>query len=115
MFIAVMAVYFWANSQNLDLKQTQTFAFSAWIIGHIILALVSRSDKESVLSQGLFANKVIVLWAAAALAFLVMAIYIPALNGGFNLAPIEPIQLGLVGIAVTIIIGSLELRKKITS
>ncbi len=115
LFIAVMAVYFWANSQNLDLKQTQTFAFSAWIIGHIILALVSRSDKEFLISQGLFTNKVIVLWAAAALAFLVMAIYIPALNGGFNLAPIEPTQLGLAGIAVTIIIGSLELRKKLTS
>lgn len=111
LFIAVMSIYFWANSQNLSIKQTQTFAFSAWIIGHIVLAFISRSDKESILSLGIFTNQVITLWAAAALSFLVLAIYLPFLGAGFNLTTIGLTQLATIAFVVTVILGLLEIRK----
>ncbi|MCZ7392179.1 MAG: cation-translocating P-type ATPase, partial [Candidatus Methanoperedens sp.] len=34
LFAAVISVYFYARSQSLSLRETQTFAFSAWIFGH---------------------------------------------------------------------------------
>ena len=80
LFVAVISVYFYAQSQNLNLRETQTYAFSAWIFGHIFLAYISRSDKESIFSLGIFANKIINLWAVAAIIFLILGIYIPLLE-----------------------------------
>jgi Ca2+-transporting ATPase len=111
LFAAVMSVYFYAQSRNLSLRETQTYAFSAWIFGHIFLAYISRSDKESIFSLGIFSNKIINLWAVAAVTFLVLGIYIPFLNDRFNLADIDIIQLILIALVMVFIIGLLEVKK----
>ena len=111
LFAAVITVYFYARSQNLSLRETQTYAFSAWIFGHIFLAYISRSDKESIFSLGIFANKVINLWAVAAIGFLILGIYTPFLNDRFNLAAIDFIQLILIALLMVFIIGLLEVKK----
>lgn len=110
LFVAVMSVYLWARYENLSLPATQTFAFSAWIFGHIVLAFISRSDKEPVLSIGIFRNKVINAWSVSAIVFLLIAIYTP-LNVRFNLAAISPIQLALIAIVTVFIVGTLEAKK----
>ena len=115
LFAAVMLVYFYARSLNLSLRETQTYAFSAWIFGHIFLAYISRSDKESIFSLGIFANKVINLWAVAAIGFLILGIYIPFLNDRFNLAAIDFIRLVLIALVMVLIIGSLEIKKIFSS
>jgi Ca2+-transporting ATPase len=111
LFAAVISVYFYARSQNLSVGETQTFAFSAWIFGHIVLAYISRSDKESIFSLGIFANKVINLWAVAAVIFLVLGIYIPFLNDRFNLVAISFTWLMLTALAMICIVGLLEIKK----
>jgi len=111
LFAGVTAVYFYARGRNLSVTESQTFAFAAWIFGHIILAFISRSDKESVLAQGLFTNKVMNIWAAGAIGFLLAAIYIPGLHERFNLAYIAPAQLVSIAVVMMIIVGLLELRK----
>ncbi|OSS41475.1 Lead, cadmium, zinc and mercury transporting ATPase Copper-translocating P-type ATPase [Desulfurella amilsii] len=111
LFIAVISVYFYARSQNLSLVQSQTFAFSAWIFGHIVLAFISRSDKESIFSLGMFTNKIINLWALTAITFLVLGIYLPFLKERFNLFSISFTQLIFIALIVSLIVGSLELRK----
>ena len=111
LFVAVISVYFYAQSQNLNLRETQTYAFSAWIFGHIFLAYISRSDKESIFSLGIFANKIINLWAVAAISFLILGIYIPFLNDRFNLVAINFIQLILIALVMLFIIGLLEIKK----
>ncbi|MFZ3382447.1 MAG: cation-transporting P-type ATPase, partial [Candidatus Methanoperedens sp.] len=111
LFAAVILVYFYARRLELSLQETQTYAFSAWIFGHIFLAYISRSDKESIFSLGIFANKVINLWAVAAVTFLIIGIYIPFLNDRFNLAAIDFIQLILIALFMAFIIGLLEVKK----
>ena len=111
LFIAVTSVYFYARSQNLSLVQSQTFAFAAWIFGHIVLAFISRSDKKSIFSLGMFANKVINVWAVGAIAVLILGIYFPLLSERFNLTAINIIQLIVIALAVLCIVGFLELRK----
>ncbi len=111
LFIAVTIVYLYARYQNLSMVQSQTFAFAAWIFGHIVLAFVSRSDKESIFSMGMFTNKIINLWAFAAIAFLILGIYFPILNVRLNLAAISITQLISIAVAMIIIVGSLELKK----
>lgn len=111
LFAAVISVYLYARSQNLSLVQSRTFAFAAWIFGHIVLAFISRSDKEPIFSLGMFTNKVMNLWAAAAIAFLILGIYLPFLNERFNLAAINFIQLISIALAMIVIVGFLELKK----
>jgi len=111
LFIAVTSVYFYANSQNLSLIQSQTFAFAAWIFGHIVLAFISRSDKESIFSLGMFGNKVINVWAVGVITVLILGIYFPPLSERFNLTAISFIQLIFIALAMIVIVGFLELRK----
>jgi len=111
LFIAVTSIYFYARWQNLSLVQSQTFAFAAWIFGHIILAFISRSDKESIFSLGIFNNKIINLWAVVAITFLILGIYLPFLNERLNLIAINFIQLVFIALAMLCIVGSLEMKK----
>ena len=111
LFLAVTSVYLYAYFQNLGLRQCQTLAFSAWIFGHISLAFISRSDKESIFSLGPFTNKVINLWAMGAVGFLLLGIYLPLFGQRFNLAEISFWQLLFVIIIVALITGFLEIKK----
>jgi len=96
LFVAVMIPYGYALRQGLPLVQAQTIAFSAWIIGHILLAFVSRSEHEPLSSLGIFSNKAINLWAFSAFAFLLLATQIPALGTRLKLHPVSIAQLGLI-------------------
>ena len=115
LFVAVTSVYLYARSQNLSLLETQTFAFAAWIFGHIVLAFISRSDRESIFSQGIFTNRVINLWALAAIAFLILGIYLPFLSDQFNLVAIDLTRLTSIAIFTLLVVGLLEIRKTVRS
>ncbi len=111
LFFAVLGAYFYARHLGLGLRETQTFAFSAWIFGHIFLAIVSRSTTEPVFSIGVFSNPVIDIWAAGAITFLFLAVFVPALGERFNLAPIGLNQILAIAAAAFIVIGALEIKK----
>lgn len=114
LFTGVTLVYFYSFYRHMDLREMQTYAFSAWIFGHIFLAYVSRSDKESIFSIGIFSNRIINLWALAATGFLVLGIYIPFLNERFNLAVIPPSQLLLIALSMALVTGLLEIKKRVS-
>ena len=111
LFFAVLGAYFYARHLGLGLPETQTFAFSAWIFGHIFLAIVSRSSTEPVFSIGVFTNPVINIWAVGATAFLFLAVFVPAVGERFNLVPIKLDQMLEIAVAAFIIIGALEIKK----
>jgi Ca2+-transporting ATPase len=94
-------------------RETQTFSFAAWIFAHIFLAFISRSDKESVFSLGVFGNPAINLWMMTAIAFLLLGIYVPFLGGKLAILTVGFPQLIMVALATGLIVGSLELRKMI--
>jgi Ca2+-transporting ATPase len=111
LFASVMAAYFYAWSRHMDLAQTQTFAFTAWIFGHILLALVSRSESEPLLSLGIFSNPVISLWAAGAVSFLLLGIYVPLFREKLNLGVIDFTSIPLIAAGALLIISPLEVKK----
>jgi Ca2+-transporting ATPase len=80
LFVAVSFCYLTAYYRSGDLVYAQTVAFSAWIVSHILLAFVRRSD-EPLLKRGIFSNRVMVLWALAAIGLLLAVIYLPFLQG----------------------------------
>jgi Ca2+-transporting ATPase len=52
--------------------QAQTIAFATWLVGHIFLAMTMRSHTESIWKIGIVSNKAMLIWAATALAFLLL-------------------------------------------
>ena len=115
LFIAVIGVYFYALHAHLPVLEAQTMAFSAWIIGHIALAFVSRAKKETLATLGFFSNKIINLWAITAITFLLVAMYTPIFDRLLDLEPLPVLNLFLIAAAVIALIGILELRKYIAS
>lgn len=111
LFAGVTAVYFYAINKGSDLRTSQTLAFTAWIIGHIALAYISRSDKEPVFRMGVFANKIINIWAVSATIFILSGIYIPILNYHFNFAKIDIYSIIYIGIFMVFTTGILEAMK----
>ncbi|HPP43750.1 MAG TPA: HAD-IC family P-type ATPase, partial [Caldisericia bacterium] len=111
LFAGVTLIYLYARSQNLSLIESQTLAFIAWIFGHIILAYISRSDKEPIFTLGIFTNKIMNIWAASAIGFLILGIYLPFLNKNLNLIEINFVQFLLTALVMIVIVGLLELRK----
>ncbi len=111
LFLAVIFAYYYALHLGLGLAQTQTFAFSAWIFGHVILAYVSRSDRESVFSLGIFTNRIINLWAFASVLFLLAGISIPFLRERVRLADVASFRLAFIAAVTFLIVGSLEAAK----
>jgi Ca2+-transporting ATPase len=96
LFAAVMLSYFYARWQNLSDVETQTFAFSAWIMGHVILAFVTRSEKEPLYILGPLSNRVMDLWAVLAFSFLLVTVNVPSIGLLLRLSTLTAIQLGLI-------------------
>jgi Ca2+-transporting ATPase len=98
LFAAVTIVYFYTawwlhiplfGASAAQTTVLQTYAFTAWIIGHILLALVSRSDKEPIVKLGIFSNKAMIAWAILAVVFLFLVVGIPSVSFYFKLSTID--------------------------
>jgi Ca2+-transporting ATPase len=81
------------------------------MFGHILLAFTSRSEKETLFSQGVFKNGIIDLWAILAIGFILTGIYTPSVSKALNLAHILPQQLFFVFLFMLVLMGLLESRK----
>lgn len=113
LFGGVILSYGWARNMGFSTAQTQTAAFSAWIFGHIFLAYLSRSQTESVLKIGPFRNRIINIWAVAAIGFLIAAVYLPPLRAALHFAPIPPVYILAIALLMIVIMGLLDLGRRV--
>jgi P-type Ca2+ transporter type 2C len=99
LFAAVFGSFYYALYRGYPVAEAQTFAFAAWIIGHVFLAFVSRSEKEPLVSLGVFTNRAMDVWAIAAFVFLAAIVFTP-LGGLIKAVSLKPSQVLLIaGIA----------------
>jgi len=113
--VAVIASYFFARSLNVSTTQAQTLAFSAWIFGHIFLAFVSRSDSNPLYKLGFFTNKIMVIWAVAAFAFLAFIIIFPIAHSALGIASVAGWQVATVAAFAFVATFWQEAKKMISS
>jgi Ca2+-transporting ATPase len=115
LFVVVTGVYLYARGHAGSQLEAQTYAFSAWMIGTVALAFVSRSDHDPLATVGAFSNRVMDAWAVLAIAFLLLVVYVPGIRAAVRVAWVNP--LGLLAVA-GVTIGAaltLELRKLLPS
>ena len=75
---AVCGAYLATWYSGAGITAAQTVAFATWLLGHVFLAFNLRSEREPVIRLGLFSNWVMVVWAMATVAMLLMATLAPA-------------------------------------
>jgi Ca2+-transporting ATPase len=113
LFLAVMAAYTWATRQGLATGSVQTCAFTSWMIGHVALAFISRTDREPVTRHGLFSNRVMNVWALATIAFLLLAVHVPPIQEALRFAEITPRNLLISAALAILLVGPLEQLKRL--
>lgn len=113
LFVAVSVTYLitWYGSANL--AKAQTVAFVTWLLGHVLLALNLRSERESIFKLGLFSNRFILVWSAAIAGFILLIMLIPQMQTAFRIQPLTGSEWALTISAA--LIGSfwIEVRKQI--
>ena len=111
LLVAVFVPYWYILSRGEPVAIAQTAAFSAWLIGHVLLAFVSRSSTDPLHRVGFFSNRVMLLWGAGATLFLALALALPAFGDRLGLAGIGSGWLGLVIMTAVICMALYELVK----
>jgi len=111
LFLAVMAAYAWASWRGLPTASIQSCAFAAWMVGHVALAFIARSDRELILRYGLFSNVVMNLWAVAAVGLALLAIYLPPLREALRFGEVAPRDLLISAGLALLLITPAELWK----
>jgi len=84
--MAVLVVYTWARQSGFDLVEARTAAFATWLIGHVMLALTFRSEREPLSRLGIFSNRVALIWMATAVGVAILATTVPWLESALRTA-----------------------------
>jgi P-type Ca2+ transporter type 2C len=113
LFAAVATCYLVTWFSTYDQVASQTVAFFTWLTGHVLLALNLRSERQPLLHLGLLSNKLMVIWGAAAMLFLVAVELLPQMQQAFKTSTLSGAQLFLVAVAVLVGTFWLEVVKNI--
>ncbi|CAN5196964.1 cation-translocating P-type ATPase [soil metagenome] len=100
---AVLVGYFGARLLGADLVESQTAAFAAWMIGHVVLAAHMRAERQPLLCTHPLANRAFVVWALAAVGLLVISTMLPLLRQQFHLAELSARLWWLVLVAALVL------------
>jgi len=85
--------------------------FASIIICQVADVIICRTRRQSLLTVGLFTNRLVLLGIGTEILLLLLISYVPALNTFFGTAPLEPWQLSLsVPFALAILFGD-EFRR----
>jgi Ca2+-transporting ATPase len=91
----------------------QTMAFATWLIGHIFLAMTMRSERSPIWKQGILSNKVMLVWAAAAIAFLVVVTSVSAVHSAIRVTALDGRQWAMAFAVPFVAIFWQEIRKMV--
>jgi Ca2+-transporting ATPase len=96
---AAMAAYYFVNfmngwpnvplaSEGLVYRQATTLTLAAIVFCQIGMVLNCRTERESIFKVGIFSNMQVMKGIIAEIILIIALMYIPALHGIFNTAPI---------------------------
>jgi Ca2+-transporting ATPase len=111
LWAAVFLPYWFSLHGSIPAAMAQTYAFSAWMLGHVLLALFSRSAHDPLSRIGLSSNRVLLIWMAGALGFLAAALLVPVVGEHLNVVAVTPGGIAAVAIFVFLCMAGFEVVK----
>lgn len=109
--LAVIIGYLWAVLSGANTAHAQTVAFAVWMTGHLVLALFMRSDRQPLVSLGVFSNRVMLLWIGTAAGFLLSATYLPYIKELLHLSTLYMNDWIAILVSVSISLFWIEIGK----
>ncbi len=95
LFAAVATVYLVTWYSGAGLAQARTAAFVTWLLGHVLLALNLRSEREPLARLGVFSNRLMVVWLAATLLFVLAITFVPWVQARLTTTGLTPTEWGV--------------------
>ncbi len=89
LFAIVSVAYLLTWYGGASLAKAQTVAFVSWLLGHVALAINMRSEREPLFRLGLFTNRLMWVWGAATVVFVVLVTMVPGVQGALKTAPLS--------------------------
>jgi Ca2+-transporting ATPase len=102
LFAAVSLAYLLTWYGGAGLVQAQTVAFVTWLLGHVLLALNLRSERQPLAQLGLLSNRLMNLWGAATIIFILAATLVPGVQAALKVTSLTANQWVLVAVAAFI-------------
>ncbi|MBP1694059.1 MAG: hypothetical protein H6Q37_1942, partial [Chloroflexi bacterium] len=96
LFAAVTVVYLVTWYGTYDQMTSQTVAFFAWLIGHVLLAFNLRSERQPIFQLGLGGNRMMLIWGGAVAAFLILVSLVPGLQHLMRITTLTAAQWGMI-------------------
>ncbi len=94
-------------------SQAQAVAFATWMFGHIFLAFNFRSEREPLTHLGLRSNKLMLIWAAAAIATVLIVVNVPGVSSALMLQSINVLYWVLIIVVAFVATFWMEIKKHI--
>ncbi|MFA6329632.1 MAG: HAD-IC family P-type ATPase [Candidatus Micrarchaeia archaeon] len=106
-----LALFMFALENNYAEAEARTIAFTTLVFLELIYAFTMRSMKNSMFSIRVFGNTKMVLALVLGILSQLAIIYLPAMNGIFDTAPLPILDLTGILLCALLIIPVVELRK----
>jgi P-type Ca2+ transporter type 2C len=113
LFAAVTGVYLITWYGTRAVVTSQTVAFFAWLIGHVLLAFNMRSERQPILRLGLASNRLMIIWGVAIATFLILISIIPGAQPWMKITTLTAPQWSMILGAAFIGTFWIEVRKLI--
>ncbi|TFG82261.1 MAG: cation-translocating P-type ATPase, partial [Spirochaetales bacterium] len=107
----VAGIYAWALASGYGVGEARALAYVNLVFGNVGMIFSNRSWTESVLKSVKKPNKALWIVTGAALGFLALALFIPALNGVFGFSPLHLWEVGLCVCTAVIVVLINEFAK----
>jgi len=113
LFAAVAGVYLASWYGGMGLAEARTAAFVTWLLGHVLLALHLRSERQPLVRLGVFSNRLMVVWLAATLLFVLAITVVPPVQARLTTTGLTPAEWGFAVLAAVLGTGWIEVAKLI--
>jgi Ca2+-transporting ATPase len=109
--LAILAAYFGSLGMGHSVPEARTAAFATWLLGHIVLALVLKQERTSLLARGLLANRFGAGWLVGMVGLVLAMVTLPFVRSVLQTTVLTPAQWALVIGGAVLGGGWLELLK----
>lgn len=113
LFAAVATVYLVSWYGGADLAEARTAAFVAWLLGHVLLAFNLRSEREPLLWLGIFSNRLMVVWLAVTILFVLAITFVPVVQARLSTTGLTTSEWGTAIVAAVLGTCWIEVVKRV--
>lgn len=96
---------------HMESAQWRTITFSVLALSQLGHALAVRSERQSLIRQGLWSNPALALIVVGTVGLQLLILYVPAFNAVFQTQPLTGVELLVVGAFSTVVLIAVEAEK----